>query len=170
MTCAGQDVSRAEPSQSTDPRRGRVPRPEPAVGLASRGADRCREPAAVTRARRDTHRLALELDRLLAAIRAGLDPVLAAGETRKVQLELAAAEATIRAWDDNPERTRPLTHDQVRGALTAAGGLVGLLKTADRTQRAKLYTELGLAIDYQREAATERIHVRSQLCGGGGTA
>ena len=127
-----------------------------------------REPAPVTRARRDTHRLAVELDRLLAAIRAGVDPVLAAGETRKVQLELAAAEATIRAWDDSPDRTQPLTHDQVLVALTAAGGIVGLLKGADRTQRSKLYTELGITIAYQRDAATERVLVRSQLSGGGG--
>ena len=122
----------------------------------------------VTRARRDTRRLAVELDRLLAAIRAGVDPVLAASETRKVQLELAAAEATIRAWDDGPDRTQPLTHDQVLGALTAAGGIVGLLKSGDRTERTKLYTELGLTIDFQRETATERIHIRSQLSGGGG--
>jgi DNA invertase Pin-like site-specific DNA recombinase len=128
-----------------------------------------REPAVVTRARRDVHRLTTELDRLLAAIRAGLDPVLAAGETRKVQAELARAEATVRAWDADPDRTRPLTHDQVLAALIAAGGLVGLLENADRTQRAKLYTELGLTVDYQRETATERIHVRSQLSGGGGT-
>lgn len=46
--------------------------------------------------------------------------------------------------------------------------LVGLLQNADRTQRAKLYTELGLKLDYQRDAASERVHVRSQLSGGGG--
>ncbi|MDP1794261.1 MAG: recombinase family protein, partial [Acidimicrobiales bacterium] len=127
-----------------------------------------REPAAVTRARRDVLRLATELDRLLAAIRAGLDPVLAATETRTVQAELANSEATIRAWDAAPDHARPVTPDQVRAALTEATGLVGLLQNADRTARANLYADLGLTIGYQRVAATERVHVRSQLRSGGG--
>jgi hypothetical protein len=132
-------------------------------------ASRRREPPAVVRARRDARRLATELDRLLAAIRAGLDPVLAAGETRKVQAELALAEAVVRSWDADPDMARPLTHSQVLGALSAAGGIAGLLGNADRAQRARLYTELGVTLDYERETATERVHVRSQLSGGGGS-
>jgi len=127
-----------------------------------------REPPAVARARRDAKRLATELDRLLAAIRAGLDPVLAAGETRKVQVELAVAEGVIRSWDAEADTARPLTHAQVFGALRTAGGMVGLLGNADRAQRARLYAELGITLDYERETATERVHVRSQLSGGGG--
>jgi site-specific DNA recombinase len=128
-----------------------------------------REPAAVTRARREVLRLTTELDRLLAAIRAGLDPVLAAGETRIVQAELADAEATVRAWDGaTPDRAAPLTAEQVNAVLTETGGLVGLLRDADRTEKAKLYADLNLSIEYQREAATERLLVRSQLRSGGG--
>jgi hypothetical protein len=53
----------------------------------------------------------------------------------------------------------------VLGALGAAGGIVGLLGNADRAQRARLYTELGVTLDYERETPTERVHVRSQLSG-----
>jgi len=71
--------------------------------------------------------------------------------------------ATVQAWDAHPDHARTLDPAHVRAALTNAGGLVGLLHDADRSQRTKLYTALGITIDYQRDTATERMLVRSQL-------
>jgi hypothetical protein len=112
--------------------------------------------------------LNLELDRLLAAIRAGLDPDLAARAVRDVQAQRANAVTLVEEWDTNPERPHALTSVDVTHALTAAGGLVGLLHQADREHRARLYGELGITLEYQREAATEHVLVRSQLHSGGG--
>lgn len=44
----------------------------------------------------------MELDRVLAAIRAGMDPDLATTTTRQIQRELAAAEATITSREQAP--------------------------------------------------------------------
>lgn len=70
------------------------------------GADRETdpEPAAVERARRDVARLETELDRILAAIRAGMDPAIAARETRKIQGDIAAARAVLERWERSNER------------------------------------------------------------------
>ncbi|MGD0982190.1 MAG: recombinase family protein [Acidimicrobiales bacterium] len=75
------------------------------------------EPAEVTRARHQRQRLQTELDRLLAAIRAGMDPMLAAGVTRKVQAELRSAECVVEEWERSQGRTLPLDEAHVRAAL-----------------------------------------------------
>ena len=70
------------------------------------------EPAHVAAARRALRELPVELDRVLDAIRAGMDPQLATATTRKIQTELAAAEATLAAWDaehDDRSRSPPTT-------------------------------------------------------------
>lgn len=51
------------------------------------------EPAEVTQARQSWNRLEIELDRLIAAIRAGMDPKLAAPQTREVQARIEVANA-----------------------------------------------------------------------------
>lgn len=54
----------------------------------------------------------MELDRVLAAIRAGMDPELATKTTRQIQNHLAAAHATLAAWDvdhHHPLRSPPTT-------------------------------------------------------------
>lgn len=128
------------------------------------------EPAELVQARRQCQRLERELDRMLAAIRAGMDPALAAGQTRKIQAEIANARSTIREWEHSHTTTAPLSECEVRDALTAAGGLVAILASADRTERAALYRALGLTLRYEKEAPTgeERVHVRLELCRGGG--
>ncbi len=128
------------------------------------------EPAEVTRARRQQERLRVELDRILAAIRAGMDPELAAGETRKIQADIATAGAVVDRWEKTADRVAPLTEAAVRAVIADAGGLVGLLDAADRSERAVLYGALGLTLRYEKEAPTGRelVRVRLELCGGGG--
>lgn len=128
------------------------------------------EPAAVTQARRRQQKLSKELDRLLAAIRAGMDPELAVPETKKIQAELAQLAAVIENSAGSTDRPAPLTETEVRAALTEAGGLIRLLDTAGRTDRAEMYRALGLSLRYEKTAATgqERVHARLQLKRSGG--
>ena len=136
------------------------------------GADRSAEaePLEVAQARRRRQRLELELDRMLAAIRAGMDPVLAANQTRKIQADIVAADSIIDRWERSQHRSAPLKECEVRDALTQAGGLVVMLARADRADRAALYRALGLSLRYEKQAPTgqERVHVRLELCRGGG--
>src|SRR2546430_10976024 len=52
--------------------------------------------------------LETELDRMLAAIRAGMDPALAASETRKIQADLTTTGAAIEQWERSHERPATL--------------------------------------------------------------
>ena len=133
-------------------------------------ARRGSEPEFVTALRRRVQQLNTELDRMLAAIRAGMDPQLAASETRKIQSELADADAKIGQWEASGQAVRPLTDADVRESLTAAGGLVALLKRASRVDRADFYRGMGLKLRYVKEAPTglETIHARLELRRSGG--
>lgn len=128
------------------------------------------EPPVVSQACRRHKKLSTELDRLLAAIRAGMDPALAAGETRKIQAELAQLATIIDSTGRAPDAPAPLTEAEVRAALIEAGGLIALLDTADRTDRAEMYRALGLTVRYEKTTTTgqERVHARLQLKRSGG--
>ena len=129
------------------------------------------EPSEVTQARHQLRRLEVELDRLLAAIRAGMDPALAAGATRQVQAEMHKAESIMTEWEGSQARVAPLDERQIRAAIAEAGGLVGLLTDADRADRAALYQALCIQLRYEKERPTGRelVHVRSTSRSGGGT-
>lgn len=92
-----------------------------------------------------------------------------------------------RSGQEDPGRTRPARHrhrelrrivrpagaaHRSRGprALVEAGGLIQLLDTAGRTERAEMYSALGLTLRYEKTAATgqERVHARLQLKRSGG--
>jgi hypothetical protein len=131
------------------------------------------EPSEITQARHQLRRLDVELDRLLAAIRAGMDPVLAAGATRQVQAEMHKAESIVAEWEGSQARVAPLDERQIKAVIAEAGGLVGLLADADRADRADraaLYQALCIQLRYEKERPTGRelVHVRSTLgsCGG----
>ena len=128
------------------------------------------EPSEVTQARHQLRRLEVELDRLVAAIRAGMDPTLAAGATRQVQAEMHKAESIMAEWEGSQARVAPLDDRQIRAAIAEAGGLVGLLADADRADRAALYQALCIQLRYEKERPTGRelVHVRSTLRSGGG--
>jgi len=108
---------------------------------------------------------------MLAAIRAGMDPTLAAAQTRSIQADLAAAEKVVRRAQPTDSRLTPLTENDVRNALGEAESLIKLLGGADRTDRTALYRALGLSLRYQKEAATglERVQARLQLTRSGGS-
>jgi hypothetical protein len=109
------------------------------------------EPSDVTQARHREQRLGVELDRVLAAIRAGMDPALAANQTRKIQADILAARSAIERWGRSHKRPAPLLESDVHAVLTETRGLVQLLAAADRTDRAALYRALGLSLRYEKE-------------------
>jgi len=129
-------------------------------------AQQAPEPAEVQAARRALRDLPVELDRVLAAIRAGMDPTLAAATTKQIQRDLAAAEGVLAASEHEHTALRPLTADQVAAALDHAGDLAHLLETAEREPRARLYRTLGLEL--LLDPVEDQVEARLQLCGGGG--
>lgn len=136
-----------------------------AVVLAA-DADRPPEPAHVQASRRALRDLPVELDRVLDAIRAGMDPDIATTATRQIQRDLAAAQSTLAAWEAQQDRPAPLTAADLTEALEHAGDLAGLLNGAERETRARLYRTLDLVL--QLDPVQETLSARLQLCGGGG--
>ena len=126
------------------------------------------EPAAIQAARRAVRDLPVELDRVLTAIRAGMDPDLATATTKQIQRDLAAAHATIAAWDADHHRPQPLTAGDVTTALAHAGDLAALLTEAERETRTRLYRTLDLVLNLDPVGDPPTLDVRLQLCGGGG--
>lgn len=124
------------------------------------------EPAHVLAARRALRELPAELNRVLDAIQAGMDPQLATATTRKIQSQLAAAEAALAAWDAEHDLRQPLTADDITTALDHAGNLAALLAESERETRARLYRTLDL--DLQLDPVQETLAARLQLHGGGG--
>ncbi|MFN6118830.1 MAG: hypothetical protein ACK5CE_04205 [Actinomycetes bacterium] len=126
------------------------------------------EPPKVQAARRALRDLPVELDRVLAAIRAGMDPNLAVITTQQIQRDLTAAQATISAWEQQHDAPAPLTADDIREALGHAGDLAALLAGAERETRARLYQALDLELLLDPVGDSATLDVRLQLCGGGG--
>lgn len=119
-------------------------------------------------ARRALRDLPGELDRVLAAIRAGMDPDLAVATTKQIQRELTAANTTVTAWERNHDTPSPLTAEEISEALHHAGNLAAMLSEAKRETRARLYQALDLELNLDPVGEPPTLDVRLQLCGGGG--
>ncbi|HVZ93869.1 MAG TPA: recombinase family protein [Phycisphaerales bacterium] len=126
------------------------------------------EPASVRKARRAVAASNVEMDRVLAALRAGLDPELATATTRAIQADRDKALAEIDRWERENGSARPLTAAIVEAALDHAGGVAVLLSAADRPTRASLYRNLGLELTINCPDGDPSVTVRYQLDGGGG--
>ena len=126
------------------------------------------EPTEIQTARRALRELPMELDRVLAAIRAGMDPDLATSTTKQIQRELAAAQATIATWEHEHQHAQPLSAEDIHQALDHAGDLAGLVAEAERETRARLYRTLDLVLNLDPVGDPPTLDVRLQLCGGGG--
>ena len=153
-----------------DPWLGRITdadhRADTVAAVLAAEAEQPAEPAHVLAARRALRELPVELDRVLDAIRAGMDPQLATSTTRKIQQDLAVTEATLAAWDTEHDLQTPLTANDIATALDHAGDLAALLAEAERESRARLYRTLDL--DLQLDPIQETLAARLQLHGGGG--
>ncbi len=131
-------------------------------------SDQPAEPTEIQTSRRALRELPVELDRVLAAIRSGMDPDLATSTTRQIQRELAAAGATVATWEDEHHHAQPLSAEDIQQALEHAGDLAGLLAEAERETRARLYRTLDLVLNLDPLGDPPTLDVRLQLCGGGG--
>ena len=74
-----------------------------------------------------------------------MDANLAAATTKQIQLDLASAESTVIAWEQQHRTVRSLSASDVAAALDHAGDLAKILKDAEREARARLYRTLGLS-------------------------
>ncbi|MDZ4825825.1 MAG: recombinase zinc beta ribbon domain-containing protein, partial [Actinomycetota bacterium] len=131
-------------------------------------ADQQPEPAEIQAARRALRDLPVELDRVLAAIRAGMDPDLATATTKQIQREIVAAHATLVSWEREHQPSRPLSAADINLALEHAGDLAQLLQEAERETRARLYRTLDLVLNLDPVGDPPTLDVRLQLCGSGG--
>lgn len=150
--------------QLTDPDRRAVT----VAAVLAAETDQPAEPTEIQTARRALRELPVELDRVLAAIRAGMDPDLATSTTKHIQRELAAGRATITTWEHEHQHAEPLSAEDIHQALEHAGDLAGLLAETERETRARLYRTLDLVLKLDPVGDPPTLDVRLQLCGGGG--
>ena len=126
------------------------------------------EPPHVQTARRSLTQLAIELDRVLAALRAGMDPDLAAATTRQIQRELASAQALVDDWEREHHAIERLSAQDVALALDHAGSLASVLRQAEREPRAQMYRALGLQLQLDVVTRPMSLDARLLLSSGGG--
>ena len=125
------------------------------------------EPAPVKAAQRALRELPAELDRVLAAIRAGWTP------PRRRDHQPDPPRAHRRGGHDHDleagtERAAPLTAADIHTALDHAGDLAGLLHRGEAETRTRLYRALDLELLLDPVGDPPTLDVRLQLCGGGG--
>jgi site-specific DNA recombinase len=113
------------------------------------------EPPELRRAQREADDARKRLDQHLAALDAGMDPILLTERTRTAQADLAAAKTVIDSYGSS--KTREMTGDQVYGLLKSVGGLTALLGEADTEVRQRVYRSAGVHLRYQRTEKGEKI-------------
>jgi hypothetical protein len=87
-----------------------------------------------------------------AALKAGADPVLVTGWINETQARRAAAEARLR----KPTGRQRMTRDEITNLVTALGDAMQALRGADPTDRAEVYSRLGLALPPTGKAGSSR--------------
>ncbi|WP_139342489.1 zinc ribbon domain-containing protein [Protofrankia sp. BMG5.30] len=101
--------------------------------------------AELDRARRAIADCDTKLECYRLALEAGTDPVIVARWIAKANTERAAAQARLRA---SSHRQR-MTEQEIYDMVTAVGDIVAVLTAADPTDKAKIYTQLGLHLTYE---------------------
>ncbi len=96
-----------------------------------------------------------KLDQYLAALDAGLDPVLVTERTRAAQVELAAATAVIDTYKGSEPHL--LTGREVHELLEGVGGLTTLLAHSDTAERQRVYRAAGVCLRYHRSEEGEKV-------------
>ena len=88
-------------------------------------------PASVRQAQADSESLTVELDIIVAAIRAGMDPNLAVLATKDIQRKLAAANHTVDEWQTSGNTIAPLTEQEIFDALATEFNEVKIERRTD---------------------------------------
>ncbi|WP_337588129.1 zinc ribbon domain-containing protein [Salinispora pacifica] len=98
-----------------------------------------------------------KLERYRAALDAGADPTVVTTWISQTQADRARAEAELHALaSTTPHR---LTRAEITALVTALGDIAAVLRDADPADKAKVYRQLGLRLNYQPETQTVRAEV-----------
>jgi site-specific DNA recombinase len=103
------------------------------------------------------------LDRKIAQYRASLDagagPAVIGPWIAETQAQKVAAQAEIRPATGR----RRMTRDEIAALVAAPGDLVQVIRDADRTDKAELYTQLGLTLTYRPQKRLVEATVAASL-------
>ena len=109
----------------------------------------------------------LKLERHRAALEAGADPAVVPEWIAQVQAERAAAHAELVRHRTAPQPIR-YTPEQISEMIDAFADAVAMLRQADPEDKAEVYRQLGLRLDYDPEtetvAAQARLPWGNHLC------
>lgn len=87
-----------------------------------------------------------------AALEAGADSALVTGWINETQAERAEAVAALAQAGDRRQTAPPrLTRQEIKNIVGALGGIATVLRTADATDKAEIYQQLGLRLSYDHE-------------------
>lgn len=87
-----------------------------------------------------------------AALEAGADSALVTGWINETQAERAEAVAALAQAGDRRQTAPPrLTRQEIKNIVDALGGIATVLRTADATDKAEIYQQLGLRLSYDHE-------------------
>ncbi|WP_261561840.1 recombinase family protein [Frankia tisae] len=86
-----------------------------------------------------------KLERYRLALEAGTDPTLVARWTAKVNTERAATQARLRTTTGR----RRMTALEISDMVAAAGDIVAVIADTDASDKAEIYTQLGLELTYE---------------------
>lgn len=103
------------------------------------------------------------IGRYRAALDAGGDPVLIAGWIRETTEIKNAAHARLGLVPGRPAR---MNEDQIRAIVKALGGLLGILRDAEPSDRAEIYARVGLQMIYRPGTQTVLAQVTSSALDG----
>ncbi|WP_157743219.1 hypothetical protein [Micromonospora coriariae] len=98
-----------------------------------------------------------KLERYRAALDAGADPAVVTGWIAQTQAERARAEADLRTIAGTTPRR--MSRAEITALVTALGDITTVLRDADPADKAEVYRQLGLRLNYQPETQTVRAEV-----------
>ncbi|MFF4875381.1 hypothetical protein [Micromonospora sp. NPDC000668] len=98
-----------------------------------------------------------KLERYRAALDAGADPAVVTAWIAQTQAERARAEADVYANAGNSPRR--MSRAEIRSLVQALGDVAAVLRDADPADKAEVYRQLGLRLNYQPETQTVRAAV-----------
>ncbi|WP_328372590.1 recombinase family protein [Micromonospora zamorensis] len=114
-------------------------------------------PAAGTAAQTIITECDAKLERYRAALDAGADPAVVTGWIAQTQAERARAEASLRANTDTAPRR--MSRAEITTLVNALGDITAVLRDADPADKAEVYRQLGLRLNYQPETQTVRAAI-----------
>ncbi|GAB2775410.1 recombinase family protein [Streptomyces daliensis] len=109
-------------------------------------------------------RTLLECDRKLArhraALEAGADPVLIAQWSREATLERTAAQERVTQLTERRTTPPHLSRNEIRALIDGLGGMLNALRRADPTDKAEVYSQLGLQLSYDHTTKVVQADIR----------